>query len=114
MGWYLFIDDDARTPNLESWRYPPNQLGWKIAVSTEEAQALVETFGVPSLIDFDHDLGPLPDGTIDTSMRFLKWLSEEYPDAIKTIEDYKIHSQNPTGAKNIQSFMESWRRSMEM
>ena len=54
-------------------------------------------------MDLDHDLGGE-----DTAMVFLHWLANEYYDA--EIE-YRVHSQNPNGAQNIVSFMESWKKS---
>lgn len=74
---------------------------------------MVDEFGPPEFIDFDHDLGELEPGFEDKAMRFLKWLEGAYPYAIDGL-DYRIHSANPEGAKNIQAFMDSWRRSRSM
>lgn len=114
MEWNLHIDDDALTPGLEDFRYPPaDEPGWYIATSSTEAMALVEIYGIPRRINFDHDLAVI-NGVPDTSMVFLKWLADKYPEAILSIEDYRVHSRNPEGAKNIESFMESWRRSITL
>jgi hypothetical protein len=36
------------------------------------------------------------------------WNGEDAPPA------YEVHSANPIGAKNIQSFMDSWKRSINL
>jgi hypothetical protein len=101
----LFIDDDAKTPGMESFRYPPDD-SWKIALSAQEAIDIVKLNGLPSEIDFDHDLG---DSNV---MEFLRWIS--LTDLIlQNPPKYKIHSRNPEGAKNIHSFMESWKKSLD-
>jgi hypothetical protein len=41
-------------------------------------------------------------------MVICKWLANNFFDA--DIE-YDVHSKNPIGRKNIQSFMDSWKRS---
>lgn len=111
----LFIDDDARKPGLEDWRYPPTgESDWKIATSTKEAKEIVLQFGIPLFIDFDHDLGLDEFGNEDKALHFLQWLSGAYPTAIDDMIGYNIHSQNPEGAKNIRAFMESWVRSRSL
>ena len=105
MVWHLFLDDDSRTPDLESFRYPPNDGNdWKTATSSAEAIKLVETYGAPSFISFDHDLG-----LDDTSMVFVKWL---YASGYEP-PNYTVHSRNGEGAKNLVAFLESWKKVME-
>lgn len=98
--WSLWLDDqwdDRETPN----RWPPD--GFLPARSAKEAIALVTRLGPPSFMDLDHDLGQ------DNCMDFLKWLADNY---FEFIPKYNIHSANPIGKKNIESYMESWRRSL--
>lgn len=61
---------------------------------------------MPSFISFDHDLGG-----DDTTMVFLRRLTNEIWDGTSPPPDYYIHSANPVGSINIHSFMDSWRRS---
>jgi len=119
-AYSLWIDDDAGKPGMESWRSPPvGEDGWKVAHTSDEAIEIVKQFGIPSFIEFDHDLGALPcingkkdpRGVYDTTMLFLKWLMETYPNAIDSIAGYNIHSRNIGGAANIEAFMNSWKRS---
>jgi len=99
--WNLWLDDE-RNPGLAADPSEPQVSGWVWAKSTKEAIKLVETLGNPAFMSLDHDLGG-----DDTSMKFLKWLANySYP------SEYQVHSANPVGAKNIVSFMESWKKSL--
>src|SRR5262249_45484930 len=103
MTWSLYLDDLAMKE-----RFPDKSREWLIARSTEEAKALVEKFGPPQFISFDHDLGKLPKGGTDEATEFVRWLIKHYYDAKI---DYQIHSANPVGAENIHSLMQSWEKS---
>ena len=92
----LFIDD---------LRDPPSN-DYAVVRSTIEAIEWVRQNGMPSFISFDHDLGGE-----DTSMIFLRRLFNELWNEGDAIPDYRVHSANPVGSKNIIAFMESWKRS---
>lgn len=100
MTWKLWLDDQLHDPELPFRHAPKGFLG---EASTFEAIELVQTYGVPSFMDLDHDLGGA-----DTAMVFLKWLSENYPEG--PVPDWHIHSKNIVGAENISSFLETWER----
>lgn len=93
----LFIDDV---------RDPPSN-GWIVVRSSAEALAYIEKNGWPGFISFDHDLGGE-----DTTMVFLKHLVNHVWNGNDLPPDYTVHSANPIGSKNIVSFMESWKRSL--
>lgn len=99
----LFIDD------LRNISYLGNveTENWKIARSSFEAKKVVLQFGIPDFISFDHDLGEN-----DTSMVFLKWWTGQYPET--PFPKFHIHSSNPVGKMNIESFILSFNRSLEM
>lgn len=100
--WKLWLDDqihDLDTPE----RHPPK--GYIGAASTKDAIWLVESLGLPKFMSLDHDLSGE-----DTSMEFLKWLSANF----ETPPDYRVHSANPVGTKNIISYMESWKKSITL
>lgn len=103
MSYNLWIDDQANDPDCPA-RHCPNGTTWKVATSSAEAIAIVKEFDLPDFVDFDHDLGH-----DDSVMNFLRWL-EHSGWASEQIQpfDYKIHSANPVGSKNIESFMDSW------
>ena len=96
MTYKMFLDDE---------RFPPNDgAEWLIARSSQEAIDLVETYGIPRFISFDHDLGG-----DDTSRNFIFWLSDymldnEFSFAGRDF-DFYVHSQNPIGAQWIRGTM---------
>lgn len=94
MSYRMFIDDE---------RFPPNDgKEWAIVRSSDEAIKYVQTHGVPEFVSYDHDLG-----ADDTSMKFIGWMIDQYLD--QSITDfpvkYAIHSQNPVGARNIETLL---------
>jgi hypothetical protein len=106
----LFLDDDALTPGLDSFRYPPGK-GWYIATSSEVAIEMVKVYGFPDELSLDHDLGKDHLGKDDDVMTFLKWLYEKYPNSTPV---WTVHSKNVEGAKNIDAFLNSWIKSKEL
>ncbi len=98
-GWYLWIDDQL--DEVPARKTPPGFLGAK---TCEEAKELVIAHGIPEFMDLDHDLGE------ESVMTFLKWLVDEFPDG--PVPEWDVHSQNPIGKQNINSFLDSWKRSL--
>lgn len=98
MKYFLFIDD-IRNPNFES------DIEIKIARNSDEAISILKEFGIPYSISFDHDLGG-----DDTSIIYINALTDYIIDNnIKFSKEFKyyVHSQNPVGAQNIISKMDS-------
>lgn len=98
--WEMFLDDE---------RYPGKDVSESVAVvrSSKEAIDFCEAVGsLPKNIMFDHDLGG-----DDTSMKFINWMIERIYDdkpkrfGIRADFKFSVHSQNPVGAKNIESVM---------
>ena len=102
--WCLFLDDERDVPK----DYTGNN--WVVCRSSEEAKSMVLEYGPPARMSLDHDLG-----YDDTSMVFLKWLANEYcvENDKNQVPEYVVHSANPVGTKNIISFLESWKKSLE-
>lgn len=99
MSYKLFIDDE---------RFPVYD-DWIIARSFKEVKSLVEKMGMPNHISFDHDLGK----DQPTGFDIAKWMCEVDMDKIHVFPSdftYYVHSQNPVGAKNIQSYLENYTR----
>ena len=89
----MFIDDE-RHPVDSSWCICRNSLACCICV---------ETYGIPSHISFDHDLGG-----DDTSILFINWLIDYLIDNNLVLPkdfSYYVHSQNPVGTENIRNKM---------
>ena len=102
MDWMLWLDDQCLDPDCPA-RHTP--IGFVGAGSTQEAIRVVRDFGPPSFIDFDHDLG-----RDDTAKDFLKWLYSNYPN--NPPQDWAVHSANPMAKDWIDSFINSWHRSL--
>jgi len=95
---FLYIDDE---------RIPTTKKNWNIVRSSEEAIKFISINGCPNYISFDHDLGGE-----DTAMIVVKWLVETDMDNNGTFIpkdfQYNVHSANPTGADNIESYLKSY------
>jgi hypothetical protein len=102
--WKLYLDD-IRTPKDSAYI---------IARTVEEAQQLIETYGVPEHISFDHDLGlDDMDNLLPTGYDMAKWLVEKDMDGFLQIPGnfaFSVHSQNPVGAENIQGLLNGYLR----
>jgi hypothetical protein len=100
MKWSLYIDDE---------RMPKTAANWKIARNGNEAFSLIKKYGFPEHISFDHDLGCDSYGTLlPTAYDFAKALGEKILDGELVVPDnftFNVHSANPLGAANIQSYM---------
>ena len=119
MTWQLFIDDLRNPADVYSAAVPElAPQTWTVARSSEEAVKLVQKLGMPTRMSLDHDLGICSNGkggtTTDIVPTFLRWLANEFWDGSAMVPSYIIHSANPVGAKNMDSFMLSWYRSSEM
>lgn len=103
MSWKLYIDDLAYDKDSPE-RHAPE--GYVVATTSDEAIELVKAFGLPELIDFDHDLG-----RDDKATKFANWMAWNYPDG--PVPEYHIHSANPIGSENIKAIMDSWNKSID-
>lgn len=97
----IWLDDQIDDPETPDRHVP---IGFVGARSSTEAIFLVNLNGLPEFLDLDHDLGGP-----DTAMQFLYWLARTFPDG--PVPGYRVHSQNPVGALNIEAFMRSWQKS---
>lgn len=97
MTYRLFIDDIRE----------PIDLDWRIARTSADAIALLETLGCPHEISFDHDLGG-----DDTAMLVVRRLIDLDLDAGGTFIapdfSYSIHSANPVGRENIRGLLDQY------
>lgn len=114
MEWVLWLDDvrvpyvGSRLVELEKFKhtnFPTEITMTEWCKSTQEAIAKTARFGRPTFMYLDHDLGGE-----DTSMDYLKWIANIYE---AKPPEYTIISANPIGAKNIQAFMNSWKKVAE-
>ena len=96
MTYKLFLDDE---------RIPVTPHEWKIARTFDDACRVLEEYGAPVFISFDHDLGESKDG-----YKFAKWLVNSDQDRDFLTEDfsYYVHSQNPIGKENIEGLLDPY------
>lgn len=92
----LFLDDE---------RYPVDKNDL-IARNVDDAMWYIRTRGLPIFMSLDHDLGY---GKM-TGMDFVKILCAYIQDNDLDISNttYYIHSQNPVGAKNMQTYLDQF------
>lgn len=98
MTWNLFLDDEREpTHDLEPVL---------VARDVQEAITLIQNFGLPKMISFDHDLGKDSNGDVKPNAMKLMWyLIDGDLDGsfdLNTVERIIVHSRNPTGSKNLQ------------
>mgnify|MGYP000616215430 CR=1 FL=1 len=108
--WRLWIDDTRNPKNEVRYSgygedFKEEDFVW--AQTREQAEYYVEMWGLPSFMALDHDLGY--DGT---TMEFLHWLQQRFPNTAPP--PYRCHTANPLGKQNMISFLESWKKSVEV
>ena len=106
---YILFLDDIRIPAESKFGDLLLSMNKKIVVvrSSESAISYIQENGWPCFISFDHDLGG-----DDKAMVFLRQLFAMWDDGI-AIPDYVIHSANPVGEDNIDSYMKTWKKLWE-
>lgn len=114
MQYILFIDDERTLDMVDTSNWPVDSNGRLLTVftvrSSAEARSCVELSGPPVYMSLDHDLGDT-----DRTMEFLKWLTNDYNFTTPVVcPRYGVHSANPIGQKNMESYLESWIRSQTL
>lgn len=114
----LFLDDDKDT------RFPPDGPSptggeWIIARTLSEAYAVFDKYGMPGFISFDHDLGIDENGVEEKGMHYAHRIIEidmneregdvqDFSRMFSEDFDFRVHSANPVGAKNIKCLMRNY------
>jgi hypothetical protein len=106
----LFLDD-LRSIDMV---YPDFKAkDWHIATTYNEFVNLIQKFGLPKYISFDHDLGLESvgnDGQEKTGYDCAKWLVDYCLDKGVELPLWKVHSANPVGRKNIESYLNNFNK----
>jgi hypothetical protein len=100
--YILYLDDERDPPNDE----------YVLVRTNDEAKAVIRQCGLPTFMSLDHDLGVDCDGNTVDVMQFVSWLAENYYD--QGPPDWHIHSANPEGRKNLDSKLNSWKKSLSL
>lgn len=116
MKYYTAWLDDVFTPD-DQLRNPDGMEFDVIWKDTYEAEEYIKANGCPAFISFDHDLGNEEDvypRTKPTGHDLAKWLVERDIESGGTFLypsfEFRVHSQNPTGAENIYYLLTNYLR----
>jgi len=116
----LFLDDIRNpkdgiglVPSIMNKFYFEND--WNVVRSYDEFIDFIKTNGVPKFISFDHDLSDehynnniLSDSYVEkTGFECAKWLVDFCLDNTKQLPEFMVHSANPVGKKNIESYLKN-------
>lgn len=99
MKYSMFLDDIR-----DAEKYYPGQ-GMVVCRDYKSACEYVEKHGIPEFVSFDHDLGDL---SIDekTGYSFAKFLIDYmFEHNLKEPFEYFVHSSNPVGKVNIETYL---------
>jgi hypothetical protein len=95
---------------------------WFVVKNYVEFCSWIKRNGLPNIISFDHDLADIHyevdfndwnDNTADqlgveeTGLDCAKWLVDYCLDNGFELPEYHVHSANPSGKKNIQSYLDN-------
>jgi hypothetical protein len=122
----LFLDD-IRNPKDCANGLVPSKLNkfywendWNIVRSYDDFVSWIVKNGLPDFISFDHDLADVhysmdfsksqDGGKEKTGYECAKWLVNYCMDMKMEIPRYIVHSQNPVGKANIQSYLDNAKR----
>ncbi len=104
--WKLFLDDQHNENLPERVRCPADFLPAK---NIGETKKLIENNGPPIEMWLDFDLGINEKGERETALDFVKWLASQ----TSKVPTYKIITKNPIGRQQLESYLNSWSRSLE-
>jgi hypothetical protein len=119
--------DDVRTPTTTIPNYEP----WVVVRNYDQFINYITEFGIPDLISFDHDLA---DEHIEdyysqlalngfqepkyynyqekTGLDCARWLGDYVQENNAVLKSVCVHSHNPIGATNIQSYINGLKKHM--
>jgi len=105
MAYKLFLDDT---------REPPDP-SWEVVRSFGDFKKIISSNGLPSLVSFDYDLtNDFRDKTTKTGLACATWMKEYIVSNNFRCPDFRVHSQNTSGAKKLRdflgNFMNHWNR----
>lgn len=131
MKTYKLFLDDFRFP-VDCGKYMPNPAfyyknEWEIVRNYDEFVKHITENGLPEVISFDHDLAEshynsdmyegqeaynkhYEEFEEKTGYHCAKWLVDYCMDKDVDLPDYVVHSMNPAGGKNIQSYLDNYKK----
>jgi hypothetical protein len=134
----LFLDDIRQVRDACYYVSNPKlyweEEGWDIVRNYDEFINYIKTKDMPSLISFDHDLADfhyeykteeyeslseeemiMKFGSMEkTGLDCAKWLVDYCMDNNETLPDFMVHSANPTGKVNIESYLNNAKKHLNI
>lgn len=113
MEKYNLFLDDIREPNdgyvLEQFPEFEN-MEWEVVRNYREFKKIISKKGLPEIISFDHDLTDFINGKEYTGFDCALWLVEFCYDNKLYFPEFRIHSANLEGKKNIYYYIRNARK----
>jgi hypothetical protein len=123
MSNFLFLDD-YRVPSGVRWVNLPKCDDWDIVRNYDEFVDHIKKNGIPDFVAYDHDLADehysaLKDinyesFTEKTGLNCAKFLVELCASKNIRHPKYVVHSMNPEGKRNIESYINSYNKSFDI
>jgi hypothetical protein len=125
MSYYLFLDDIRQISDVRKYCVLPNinDKEWIIVRSYKEFVDIITLRGVPQFVSLDHDLADIHYGhglnndaipydsyEEKTGYDAAKWLVNYCMERGIKHPPYIVHSMNPIGKLNIESYINSYNR----
>lgn len=123
-NYNLFLDD-VRIPTHVTWAAIPKNQHYSVVRNYKEFVDLITLRGLPKFVCYDHDLADCHygDGLNGRGIDYDKYTEKTGYDCAKWLVNYCInkgvkhppyivHSLNPIGKKNIESYIESYNKTL--
>jgi len=120
----LFLDD-VRIPTHVTWVEIPANQHYTVVRNYQEFVDIITLRGVPQFVSLDHDLADIHYGhglnndeipydsyEEKTGYDAAKWLVNYCMERGIKHPPYIVHSMNPIGKKNIESYIESYNKTV--
>lgn len=127
MSYYLFLDDIRQISDARKYCVLPNinDEEWIIVRNYQEFIDIITLRGIPQFVSLDHDLAdchyghglnnddiPYEQYKDKTGYDCAKWLVAYCSEKNIKHPPYVVHSMNPVGKKNIESYIESYNKTL--
>ncbi len=107
----LFLDD-LRIPTDVTWANIPVDQHYSLVRSYKEFVDLITLRGVPMYVCYDHDLSDFNNTEEKTGYDCAKWLVAYCVEKNIKHPSYIVHSMNPIGKQNIESYINSYNKTL--
>jgi len=107
----LFLDD-LRIPTDVTWVNIPVDQHYSVVRNHKEFVDLITLRGVPKFVCYDHDLSDCDNIKEMTGYDCAKWLVAYCVEKNIKHPPYVVHSMNPIGKSNIESYINSYNKTL--